>query len=105
MRRVGPDNDRSDMNSGQVVKSQALWTQGAYGSTSETIQLDYGFSFHSPNHDYSFEFHPIKTALRPQGTTAILGVYDLHFQIYGSLFEDPQIKCNIGALSCFPGSI
>lgn len=81
MRRIRVGNDRSDMNSEhhKTMKSQALLTRGACGSTSVRIQLDYGFSFHSPNHDYSFEFHPIKTALRPQGTTAILRVCDLHF--------------------------
>lgn len=45
------------------------------------VCLRFQFSF-PPNHDYSFEFLPIKTALRPQGTTAILRVYDLHFRFY-----------------------
>lgn len=39
------------------------------------------------NHDYSFEFHPIKTALRPQGTAPVLRVVpfqDLWWHVWRS---------------------
>lgn len=54
----------------------AFFNAEAYGSTSQKIVLDHGFSFHTPQKTMIifFEFHPIKTALRPQGTAAILRV-------------------------------
>lgn len=97
------DNNRNDMNSEPdwLNNEIGLLTQEALqrGSCLATVSV-----FIPQNHDYSFEFHPIKTALRPQGTTAILRVYDLHFRIYGNMFEDPQIKCNIKTLNYPSGS-
>lgn len=53
MRWIWVDNNRNDMNSEHILHQLnneiiGLFTQEAYGSTSERILLGYGFSFHSP---------------------------------------------------------
>lgn len=97
--RVRADNDRSDTNS---LPHKPPPHSGCIRKHFKEDPAQ--FSFLQP---WLFFWIPpwTETAPRPQGTTAILRLYDLHFQIYGSMFEDPQIKCNIAALRSFPGSI
>lgn len=111
MRWIWVDNNRNDMNSEYILYQLnneiiGLFDSGGIRKHFREDPAWLGFQLSFPqNHDYSFEFHPIKTALRPRGTTAMCRACDLHLRIYGDTFEDLQIKCNIRTLNYFSGSI
>lgn len=73
----------------------AFFNPEAYGSTSQKITLDHGFSFHTPRKPWLFflSFTPSKLLSDLKAPQQSSG-YDFHFKIYGDPFEDLHIKCS-----------